>query len=194
MPPLPTIEDTFRVTAVWNQVSGVSPRNVFHVGCTSGDVTEIGRVIGQSFQDGQWTSVRTGFSIVSMEILPLDGTSGTVTVTDDSWGPHGGSSTGDMVPEAALCVKFGTSLRGPAHRGRIYLGPLGESEIDSGVIQGDVDAVAAAWAAWAEAMITDPLEVVHVVASYKHATRTIVGSYRGDLQQATQRRRLLQTR
>jgi hypothetical protein len=192
--PLPVIADVFRVTAVWNQVGGVSPRNVFHVDSASSDVTEIGRVIGQNFQDGQWTSVRTGYSITSLEILPLDGVSGTETILPDSWGPHGGESTGDMVPEASLCVKFGTSLRGPAHRGRIYLGPLGESEIDSGLIVGDVDAVAAAWLAWRDAMALDSPEVAHVVASYVHASRTQVESYRGDHQMATQRRRLLQTR
>jgi hypothetical protein len=191
---LPVIADCFRVTVEWGSQNGVTPRNVFHVSSTSDDVTAIGAAILGAYQEGQWTAMHNGFEQLNLAILPLDGSTAT-TLIDAVGTPNStGASTGDMVPEAALIMSFATGLRGPAHRGRIYIGPVGESEIDSGKIQGDFGATADAWAAFQDALIASSPSCALVVASYKHATmaqvHTIVG--KGDV--ATQRRRLLQTR
>jgi hypothetical protein len=56
------------------------------------------------------------------DVLPLDGTSSTVSYTTASAGSAGGNASGSDMPEAiAQIIKWQTGTRGRSHRGRSYL-------------------------------------------------------------------------
>lgn len=168
MPPLPVIVDTFRITINWNEVLGVKPVNVFHVSTTGTDVTAIGTHIMADFENACFAAMPNVFQFHSVTVLPLDGISPETTVTATT--AIEGEATGAPSPASAGIVSFRTAGRGPAHRGRMFVGPCGEDVIDGGILSDSVRATMLdGWNNFNIALGLETTPIGLVVASYKHA-------------------------
>ncbi len=188
---LPVIANVFRVVLNWNHIDGVQPHNVMNVFSDSVDVADIATTMVDAMESGShlFDCVSSAYHIDSIDVTPLDGTSGGV-VTVFTEGPGGGAS-GDPIPSVAGVLALGTGFRGPANRGRLFLGPVGEGVVAGGFLTGYAD-MSAGWAAFGGALHDAGIDLG--VASYVHSTFHLATSYRMDNQIGTQRRRLLQTR
>lgn len=197
MPPLPVIADVYRVTLAWNTNHGVSPRNVIHVRSASSDVLEIGANIIEA-----WTvpdplplfkCVDSGLSVATLEILPLDGVTASVTI--GATGQGGGGGVGETIPNGAGVVSFHTAQRGARGRGRLYAGPITEASQANGIIDGSIlELMVEGWGTFITALPTQSASPELVIASYVHADAHPVTSLRVDNLMGTQRRRLDQLR
>jgi len=191
MPPSPIIPNVWRVTFDFNAFGGVSPRNVIHVKDTAGTAlpSDVSVVVQESVPDELWAVVNNNFQVVSITVRKLDGVSGSHVFDTDhtiKWFGHAG---GQMVPNVAAKIRFGTVLGGRSHRGGVYLGPVGENEIDSGILDStDMATVAAAWADFGATLATH--ETPQQVASYRHATSEPVTSWTPRSRQSSMSRRL----
>jgi hypothetical protein len=110
-------------------------------------------------------------------ITPLESPEATVVFDTDGSAKWGGSATGsEHVPSACAVVSLKTAFRGRSARGRIFVGPVAESELTNGLLN---DATRAAmvdgWTSFGSALISEDME--HVVASYKNETALTVTSY-----------------
>lgn len=186
------ISDTFLVTLLWQPSAGVKPRNV--LGFTStGDKVHVGQVVAGALTNSMFAAVASGFACPFVSVLPLDGTSASYTSTP-AVGAAGGAS-GDMTPQVAVLVNLKTALRGSAHRGRIYLGPVGESVTGNGVMNsGTQVTMQAAWNTFLSTCAAATPGVELVVVSRKLLTTNLVGAINVELTLATQRRRQSQLR
>jgi hypothetical protein len=192
MPTLPVIADTFRITLNYSSFEGVTPRNVFHVGNPLLDVTALAGVLNDNWVTNMAAPLRADYNPVTFDILPLDGT--TPTSNHTFLGPddfcNGG---GDPVPEAAFVLSLKTAQRGPRGRGRLFIGPASEEDIENGkAVNTARDSCQEAWSTFAANILGDGAGLV--VASYVHADKHVVTGVTVDSDLGTQRRRLLQTR
>jgi hypothetical protein len=195
--PLPIIPNTFRVAVKHTDTAGLNHAvNVMHV-LTGGPVTpatlfgDLNTAIGgnQPFK-----ALSGFFTEAGMEcaITPLDGTSPTqvFTSTDAGWS---GDSGGDPILELAMRLTLYTAKRGRSYRGRLFIGPVGESVQNTGVLtDAIVDDTTAGFDAWANALVA--IGPTFCVASYRHATSEPVTTVRGHKQAGTQRKRLTRIR
>lgn len=186
--PLPVIAGTFRITLNWNALQGVKPANVFHVQSGAGNASDVSTALSATLTSAMFTPMNTSYQIQSFEVLPLDGTSAThfgaplTAVT--------GGQTGEFSPASAVLVSFYTLQRGPAHRGRIYIGPCAEAMIASGVIGASpANALTVAWAAFDTALQARTPSVNLCVASYAHSSQLPVANIQCKTVLGTQRRR-----
>jgi len=191
MPPLPVIADTYRVTLDWSGASSVGAKNVFHVYAPGGDVAGVGGAIDGAFDDGNaagnlWQCVTSTAFFSSYEVLPLDGSTGTQIFAPTN--AQQGQVSGDYIPQSAGVISFKTAIRGPRGRGRMYLGPVGESVQDNGQMHSTTAAsLLAAWAAFIASLDTASCPLT--IASYVHRDQHVVTSHRVDQYMGTQRRR-----
>lgn len=191
MAPLPVIAGVYRVSIQWNEVGGVRPVNVFHVRSSNDDVTEVSDIIKAAMDPDMFLPLAQTYETEFLDVLPLDGV--TPTYRQSLVGVASGATLGDIIPEQAAVLSFRTEQRGPRGRGRLYLGPIGETAADGGHIGGDVVSVTpGAWEDFATAMNAD--DVALGVASYVHADFHLVNFISVSTNIGTQRRRLLQTR
>src|SRR4029450_1148507 len=147
--PLPVIADVFRCTLHWVNTFSVSPPeslNIVHVRTTTLDVTEIGNTIATIIDDHAASALQdmsSVFELQNVAVTPLDGTSG---ATDVPQSGTFGSSGGTYICQGAAVVSLKTGGRGPRARGRIYLGPIAESQSENGSLL-YVDDATDAWQA-----------------------------------------------
>lgn len=192
MAPLPVIADVARVTVEFATVDGVTPRSVFHVRTDGDNVPDVGAAILDAAPDFLYAPMDEGFNPIALSIILLDGTSGAVPVNASgaSWCEDTGSP---ILPSLAAVVSLGTGLRGPANRGRQFIGPLCENNTQNGFVDsGTVSTLADNWETFIEALDTSSHNLV--VASYTHADAHDVLTIQAKAECATQRRRLLQLR
>jgi hypothetical protein len=193
MAPLPVINDTYRITLLWQGFSGVMPRNVFHVSSTSNDVSDIAGVISDAFGvsgvgNNMFWPMHSSQSCASFDILPLDG-----TTAGSTWpiaNPLEGAAVGETIPASSYVVSMKTGVRGPSGRGRMYIGPIRETAQDGGVTDptGQGNVLAGFGNFQNELQGSTPV-VTLVVASYKEAVAHTVTSFRVNTACGTQRRR-----
>lgn len=198
MPPLPTIADVYRVTIPWSLNDGVAPRNVIHIHQASGSESLVAAAFWDGYQaaistSNPWAPLSSVFECNALDILKLDGTSATQTISLP--GTIGGSGSGQIIPASAAVMSFHTSQRGARGRGRQYVGPTTESNstnglLDSGVATEFVDA----WGFFQSGLVGSATPATLVVASYVHADAHEVISFRADSVLGTQRRRQDQLR
>lgn len=197
MAPLPVIANTFRCALIGRTYQGVKSVNVFHVEAATADVTDIADALRDAAENRELMSGKPGSSTPNrLDITPLDGTSGlqSFTVQEDQF-TSTSATTAETVPEAAAVVQFHTALRGPAHRGRMFIGPLAEASIANGFLVGDTQGdLAAAWNDYWQVLLGLTPTIGLVVASYELEEATNLSSITVAPGVATQRRRLLQTR
>lgn len=197
MPPLPVIHGVYRITLPWTAVSGVAPRNVFHVESASSDVEAVGTALDQAFQSssaGMFEIMPTGMECLQLEILPLDGVQATV-ITDLTQVVTGGGGGGQFSPASAAVLSMRTTQRGPQGRGRMYIGPCTESFIADGVIDTQRrDDMVGAWKGFLLTLRIGSPSCTLVVASYTHARANTVLDVSMSTTLGTQRRRQDQLR
>lgn len=185
--PLPVIANVFRVTLNWT-MSGQSAVNVLNIEAPGKTATDVWDDIEANIDGIIWGLQYDGAQVATVDILPLDGTSGSLTfvpTTASDW--DGGQGT-TGVPNAPAIVKFATGLRGPRHRGRIFLPFVAEGVMASGIItSGDLTAVRAGWVAFLNDMATAGSAIG--VASYVHADWNQAINVTVEDKLATQRRR-----
>lgn len=135
MADLPVIEDVYQVRWDWLNSSGPDPVNVMNyrwTGSGTESIADLTAAMNSNLDNDMFLDMANTVSLAAATITPLDGvTAGqVVTITPTRLG----SESTNLVPEAAVIVAMQTPLRGPAGRGRIFLGPLGEGQVSNGVI------------------------------------------------------------
>src|SRR6478752_10515752 len=133
MAPLPTIGNCVRVALNWTAVGGVDPINVFHLITASTNESDIAAALDDAFQanTGCFQALMANYTLDTYTITLLDGSSAG-QVVNALGTPITGGGGGNMVPQVAAVLSMHTPQRGPRGRGRLYIGPVGETEIDSG--------------------------------------------------------------
>lgn len=191
MAPLPTIGNCVRVALNWTGVGGVAPVNVLHLITSSTDEGDIASALDDAFQanPGCFQAVMANYILDTYTITLLDGSSAG-QVVNALGTPITGGGGGNMVPQVAAVLSLHTPQRGPRGRGRLYLGPVGETEIDSGLISSGVrSAMVAGWTDWMTDMAASPIAASLGVASYVHTEVNGVTSLSMRPAAGTQRRR-----
>ena len=187
---LPVITNVYRCTLPWIAADGVAPVNVFHVkSATAETASAVGTAIGTLLGSVAhlFASTYSAYQLNTVEVLPLDGSSAT---EPSSFSTTGGGATGSPIPSSAALVKFGTGLRGSAHRGRLYLGPVGESAVSAGQLDDTPRSqMQTAWDAFWGELIGGTPSLELCVASYKHASAAVITSLLVETPLGTQRRR-----
>lgn len=171
MAPLPTIGNCVRVTLNWNTSQGVTPRNVMHIITASDSGSDIGEAMQEAWQANPdcFQTVQSGFTLVSLSILPLDGTAPTFEYTMEAPFIVGGGD-GDIIPQAAAVLSLRSNQRGPRGRGRLFLGPIGENVLEDGVIGASYRASAiSSWEGFDDDLAASPIAGSVGVASYAHS-------------------------
>jgi hypothetical protein len=196
---LPVIADTFRISLPWQDLGstvGIRPVNVLHVHSATGTTSAVSSAVELALSShgvAMFDTLYTGLTLPTIEVLPLDGTSAThdQAVTTP---PHGGGS-GGVLPQVATVVSLHTPQRGSQGRGRVYVGPMGETQVSNGLVaSASITTMLAGWAAFISDLAGGSPPAELVVASYKHATQHPVTSHRIDTVCGTQRRRQNQLR
>src|ERR1041384_2513624 len=124
MPPLPVIADVFRGVLRWsNGGLGAHAVNVLNVHTNASGKTaqQVYTCLDAHVTASMWGFVSTGASVITVDILPLDGSSATQSFSTGGVAKWTGTATGETIPQVAEIIKLQTGIRGPSHRGRIYL-------------------------------------------------------------------------
>lgn len=195
--PLPVIANTYRCTLKWGSLtSGIKPENVLHVVSPGDTATNVGEdLIAAIVANPATYSMMPAAAVLDqIDVLKLDGTSGTVAVTTNA-GSVTTSGSGAEVPESAIRITLQTGLAGPARRGRQFIGPLTEDNINYGLYVPTLSTVTSAWIALLATLTASrPVGGGLAVASYVHGDAVAVNNCVARINLGTQRRRLLQTR
>lgn len=192
MPALPVIEDVYRVSLNWSQVSGCTPVNVMNFFAASTDPVSLGESLGGTFSSAMFGCMHSSFNLDSLAVLPLDGATATVVVPVS--GVTGGGSGDTVIPAAGL-VSLRTAHRGPSGRGRVYLGPVSEGVSGGGALESSVvTSMQTAWNTFRTDLATADVPSTLVVASYVHAVANSLVSCTVETLMGTQRRRQQQLR
>lgn len=185
MTPLPVIADTFRIALKWSQNNAV---NVMHIHDAARTPPQLATLIDSKVTAAMWGPLYTGNRVAQLDITPLSSTGGTFSFVPAAVAKWAGGNTGDTIPSSAAVMSFKTLFRGPANRGRMYLGPITEAIVSNGIINpANVTALVAAWATFGADLVGSDAQ--HVVASYKHSTALTVTGWSCRPACGTQRRR-----
>jgi len=174
MAPLPIIADTYRVAFVTDSNASV---NVMHFHKSGGFPIDIFNDINASVNANMW-KVWLGFLHVrQLFITPLGTAAATVVYDTDGSSKWGGSATGsEHVPSASAVVSFKTAERGRRARGRAFIGPVAESELQNGLLNDTTRAaMVTGWTTFQTNLISHDTE--HVVASYTDRTALTILQY-----------------
>lgn len=187
---LPVISNVFRCTWNWRHATKPSAHNILHVK-SAGDVFDVANAWDNAFASQANAShmgwaITNGYTLDDIDILPLDGVSGTTNHNIAATRTTSGGT--DSIYQGAAVVTLQTGLAGQSRRGRVFLGPVGESAQQDGVIaSAGITVMQPAWNALLSGLLawTTPAELQ--VASYKLAdsepvssvvVRTYLGSQR----------------
>lgn len=194
MPPLPVIEDVYRVTWNFSSYVGITPRIVQHFLSPSSNKLEIGEAIAGNVQAGVFGCMHTGFEPLDIDVLPLDGTSTTQTVALESSEPLCEGS-GQVIPAAAFLMRLQTDQRGAQGRGRSFIGPCTEAtSVDGHALVDTVDYMTGQWTDTLTVLAGLTPLVTLGVASYVHEEYFTLQAFNISPVLATQRRRQNQLR
>jgi hypothetical protein len=199
VPPLPVITGVYRISCEFedtNLAVGVIPVNVFHVRSASGTASAVGTLVAAQLSSHgalMFDPLYTGLFLNSIEVLPLDGSTAQFPVAVS---PHfQGGGSGGVVPAAAAVVSLHSTQRGSRGRGRVYVGPLGETQYNNGSLASTSQSnMLTAWGQFVNGLNSGTPSTQLVIASYKHADAHDVSTIRIDTVTGTQRRRLNQLR
>lgn len=188
MPPLPIISNVYRVAMHWIENGGQHAINVIHLQSSGVTALTVANTLDANVTAAMWGTVANTAHVDYLDVIALDGSSGTVrkTTAGAKWT---GAATGEWTPQVATLIKETTGLRGRANRGRLYLPFTAEAQGFAGtVLAATVTSMQTAWTTFLTAMTT--ATTFPVVASYKApAHATIINAYAVEATQGTQRRR-----
>ena len=195
--PLPVIADVARVALLGDRnAAGTNTVNVIHVeradsGTSWEDVaTNVRQKLAAGDMVEMWGANTSGWTLQAFHLTPLDGATNTIEVLRGANDWPVGQTGGGTIPQACALVKLTTAQRGRRGRGRLYLGPIGESGQADGVLNGTIQGqVSAAWDAFANALIGDTNSAAVGVASYKYRDWHQATTIACESMTATQRRR-----
>lgn len=193
MPPLPIIADAYRVTLNWVTASGANAVNVMHFLQSGTTAAAMAATVDAHVTSSMWAVQETGTHVTRLDVIKLDGSSATasLTVTGSKWA--GTATAGDYIPQMAAVIKTQSLFRGRSKRGRVYTPFVAESQSTNGVLGGGaVAAGQAAWTAFLAAMIAAGAQPI--VASYKLASQVPITEYTFESVAGTQRRRMSRLR
>ena len=193
MPALPVITDVIRTTVHREDGQGRSANNVMHFLSPGYDVNALDLNFQTANVRAMWDPIWDGYGFITLNYLPLDGTSATTTIIPGVPADFTGEGTGELIPAESALIKLRTGLRGRSHRGRIYLGGIGEDRNQDGAnTSATVSELQDVWSTFVSDMDTagTPLHV----ASYTLATSSPVVSVLAETIAGTQRRRQSQLR
>lgn len=199
MPPLPTINDTYRITLLWGAVDGVTPRNVIHVRDATDTVDAVladldAGIAAMADPSHLFHCCDDSQACFEVLILPLNGVSGG-QVRSLATPLTGGSGTGPTIPQSAAIVSLYTLRRGPRGRGRVFAGPISEGSTDNGVVGlTSKGLMETAWDDFAAGINSQPGGPNLVVASYAHSSAQDVNNIVVQNICGTQKRRIAQLR
>jgi len=183
---LPVIPGVMRVTLDWQLSTGPNGHNVLHF-AGIGSEADLFAALGANLTGDMQAAMSSASGLIGIDILPLDGASGTTSHTLD--GTSTGLASGDPLIAPAAIISLFTGLAGPRHRGRVFLPFPGEGAVNSGFVLGTVRSdMQDAWEAFRVAMAADdwPLQV----ASYTHADTNDVTAVAARSVLGTQKRRV----
>jgi hypothetical protein len=144
-------------------------------------------LLDSSAQALQWDPVQSTAVVTELRVTPLDGSGATFVLTT-SGAKWTGRTAGEAVPAEAALISFRTALRGPRHRGRIYLPWVGEASQSNGAIAAaSIANMNTGWTAFISALSAGGATLV--IASYVAASAQAVSSFLVEAQSGTQRRR-----
>jgi hypothetical protein len=125
------------------------------------------------------------YGIISVTVLPLDGTSAGLEVVPDT--PATATGSGEYISQGCGVMSWHTGVRGPSGRGRTYFGPITETAQSSGLLTSDVDE----WAGDGNGLLAElTVAGFHLcVASYVHSVTHDITSGTNDGVLRTQRKR-----
>lgn len=190
---LPVIADVIRTTIHREDGQGRSANNVLHFESTGYDVAALNTNLQASVTRTLWDPIWAGYGAITLNYLPLDGTSATTTIIPTTMLDFTGEGTGELIPAEAALIKLRTGQRGRSHRGRIYLGGIGEDRnVNGAITTATVTELQSDWTDFVDDMATAGTPLV--VASYKLATAHTVTSIVAETIAGTQRRRQSQLR
>ena len=176
---------------------GIEIGNVIHVEDTSGSAAavDIAKAVGKAWgsSTGMAMAINTGTSFKQVEVIKLDGISGTVADPFSTAVNHAGIRTGTAMPySCCACISLQTNERGRSHRGRVYLGPVcaSDSSDDATWSTSGLANFTAAANGFLSALFSGSPSLTWVVASYKMSTALPVISVKTNKTIATQRMRL----
>jgi len=188
MPPLPVINGVQRVAAIWTTAAGQYSTNVMHFQKVGGTSLDLGNKLNARWVQDMNDMISNVYTLSSFDITPLDGGSVTTTVATGGSAAFIGGQTGNVVPASTGIIKLQTALRGRSYRGRLFLGPSAEGNIDNGQQgAGIIGTVGPAWNTFRANMLADLWQMV--VASYTLGTASPVTNIVAEQGVATMRRR-----
>src|SRR5215831_2671331 len=197
--PLPVISGVYRVSIPWQDLGtsvGVRPVNVLHIEALSGPASTVATNIASALSahgSAMFDTLYTGLTMETIQVLPLDGTS--AAIDEVVPGTVGGGGSGGVLPQVCTVVSLKTATRGSRGRGRVFVGPMGETQVSNGVVAtASLSTMGAAWPAFQSALVAASPSMGLVVASYEHGSAAPVTSFRIDTIVGTQRRRVNQLR
>lgn len=188
MPPLPIIADVYRTALFWTNGAGQHSVNVMHIHAPSSTPSAVAAALDANVVASMWTYVSSGFVQEELTVTKLDGSTATFQLAT-SGAKWTGGNAGDLIPAVSSIVSLRTGQRGRSHRGRLFLGPVGETLFTNGTFTGGatLSNTQAAWTAFLSAMSAAGFAIA--VASYTLASFTLVSTALVEQTAATQRRR-----
>lgn len=196
---LPVISNVLRIACLWVDTLGtvgVRPVNVFHVhyvtGTASDAAGDVADAMATSGSD-MFDVLYSGLTLTSLSVLPLDGSSATFDVPIGAVIEGGGA--GGVLPQVCTVVSLHTAERGSRGRGRVYVGPMGETQVSNGTVaSGSQNTMLVAWGQFHDDLLASPSGSELAIASYVHEDAHPVTNIRVDTVCGTQRRRQNQLR
>jgi len=186
---LPTIAGIARVTLDWHTEAGGTFANVLHFHRAAGDEDDVFAALGSNLTNEMVAAMAPTCHLVNIDILLLDGASSTHHYPLD--GTYKGTGSGEPLYQVCAIVSLYTGLRGPRHRGRIFLPCVGESNTANGLLNTvDQTEMQGGWEDFVAAMSAD--STLLQVTSYEHADSEDVTAVAVQQVTGTQRRRMRQ--
>lgn len=193
MATLPVIAGIFRCSLLWSIAGGQDAVNVIHVRDVAGghNAVDIFNVLDTEVEGQMWGGQTDGASVHQVDIIPLDGVTGTQSFPTGSpakWTGQSGGTTWN--PANAELIKLTTGLRGRSHRGRIFLPFVDAAAATDGVMNGAiVTSTTTSWTDFQADLLAAVSPLSIVVASYKLASAANITGISTESVLGTQRRR-----
>jgi hypothetical protein len=185
------IANAYLVTLLWNRYLGVQPRNVLGF-LSTGNAAHVATVLEALWTTTMFDSMEAGHAFLNFGVLALDGSSAAYPGVG---GSQGGQSSNHIQPAQSVVLSLITGLRGPAKRGRVYIGPVStNSNLDGVLNTTQAGHITSGWTAFFASAEAATPPVQPAIISRKHGYATPVTGLRVDPTLGAQRRRLTQLR
>lgn len=163
MPPVPpNLPSVSRVVCHYENNAGSTAINVFHVLSGGAAALDTFNRFTTAWQAGNMAHTIIGVRLSTIDITRLDNSTATesFSTVGVKWD---GTATGELIPSAALLLKYSTGFRGLAGHGRSYIPFVAEAlSINGQIDPAQLATLQANWVTWVNTLTTQtiPLQVV----------------------------------